>query len=220
MIKNEIIDQLEIIIVNYNTADLIKKSLKRIYALYDNIQTTIIDGSDEEDKIIEVKKICDRYKNCIIKQVGYNIHHGNGLHKGITESNKKYIVTLDSDVFFKTRLFFSKSNKFIETCLQLVNDDVYCIGKVEHVNEEGLNVEKGIKYYHPRVCFINRKNYMTESENGIRFINHGAPAIKIMKFLHENNKYTNHDVEIKNDFIIKNRGTVKRYGYKTDDYNK
>ena len=197
MIKN-----IEILIVNYNTPNLIDKILKT-YKKYKYIEPIhIIDGSDINNKYKKLKDIIKKHniKDLKLTHFDYNIHHGPGLHYGIMNSDYDYNLLMDSDSFFKKSQLFKEISTF--------DENTFGIGKIVIVDNKGLNNKKGnIKYLHPNACIINKEKYL-KSES---LKKHGAPFIETMKHMKfkikENEKIMNY-IDTTN-----NRGTCSIYGY-------
>lgn len=217
------INNIEILSVNYNTPDLIERLIKSVREIEGNYPIRIIDGSDREPFKSDIVSVCDKYQNVILQQQGYNIHHGGGMDLGVSTSKYDYCLILDSDNYIQRPI--------IETMYKgLIENNRTMIGWYCHVNNNGINISRNystdypIKYYHPSLFMIKKEYYLTLKRNNITFINHGAPSIKIMEHLHniglsdivgidlwkylginesEAGKYTNLD----------SRGTVNRFGY-------
>ena len=188
---------IEIISVNYNTPDLIKQLIESVRTYNDNIPIRIIDGSDREPFITQIKDVCDVFNNVELTQFGYNIHHGGGMHYGVTTSKYEWVLIIDSDSSVK--------NGLLDV---LRYDKPYC-GFGMQVNQFGINVQKGILYLHPHFLLVNAEHYRTHDW---KFIKHGAPAIQIMAFLPDTDKNVIDDKYLEL-FNRGGRGTVSRYGY-------
>lgn len=208
----------EIISVNYNTPDLIDKLLSSLNKYYgDSYPVRIIDGSDQVYYQKLLKETIKKYNNVTIDTIGYNIHHGNGLHYGLTTTKYDKVLCLDSDIVFL------KEN-WIEHAYSLLNNQLLMVGYYCYVTNGGIDVKnendkkKAIRYIHPSKCFVNVNKYKELFDAfKIRFINHGAPNISISKFLHENKLTDDYFLEIKDlaqwdYFEYISRGTVSRYG--------
>lgn len=178
------IDTLEILSVNYNTPDLIQRLIESVRLHEGDIPIRIVDGSDKEPYITNVKEICLKY-NVAIDQIGWNIHHGRGMNWGVYNSKYEWVYILDSDNYIL--------QPHIEKMLNVVKEKnklmcgVHCyVG----ANGWGVGREKNpqqpILYYHPSQFLINVNYYKQLKMNDAGFIHHGAPSIKMMTFLHNN----------------------------------
>jgi len=190
-------DNIEILVVNYNTPDLVKRLLdSRTNFGYGDIQIHIIDGSSTPEFQKEAKKVCQEVR---LTQHGYNIHHGPGLDYGIRQSNKEYLFLMDSDSYFTKPGLFDRLE---------FPENHFGIGMVVIVNSDGFVDEKGkIQYLHPNCCLINREKYFLSHP----FIKHGAPFLSTMA----NMKFSIKDGwDIISEYVYWGvRGTVNRFGY-------
>ena len=217
------INKIEIISVNYNTPDLIDRMIKSVRDVEGIYPIRIIDGSDREPFKTDIITACQKYENVILSQQGYNIHHGPGLDLGISTSKFEYCLCVDSDNYIQQPII----QKMYDG---LVNNNKMMIGWYCHVNDYGVNVDRyyskeyPIKYYHPSLFMIKKDYYLGLKTMGIAFIKHGAPSIKIMKYLY-NNKISDvvgidlweylgiDDSQIGKYTNLNSRGTVDRFGY-------
>lgn len=197
----------KIITVNYNTPELIKKLIETYYEFkYDKYQLIIIDGSDLKNKIEEIKKLSEKYTYIIFDFIGYNIHHGPGLHYAIQKYKSEYYLLVDSDLYFKKA-------GYIEYCLDNINDNLYGVGRVIKYEK---NVHNGMSYLHPNGCLINRKKYYEFSP----LIAHGAPFINTMNdILNKGKSNIIKEINFKKYINRGGRGTVNKFGYRSNLFN-
>ena len=190
---------IDIITVNYQTPDLIDSLIKSIRTYVGDYKIIVQDGSEHESYKEQLRNVLNSYSNIEVEHYGYNIHHGLGLHKGILKSSKDFVLCVDSDVRFLKK-------GWLEIAYELIKGK-YGAGQLVYVNEAGINVNKGIAYYHPSMLLLDRKKYI----DGPKFIHHGAPAIEIMKHFRNEDAFAN----IKNEGFYDRggRGTVNRFGY-------
>jgi len=202
---------LEILTVNYNTPDYIINQYKSIRKFLGNkFIINVVDNSDHKikkrgKKIIDLNKdlynISVEDNNFKIFKIGKNLHHGPGMDYGINNIKSDYILILDSDVKFK------KPN-FLKDCSKKYIEGFNCIGLSITVDKTGHNTNgKGIKYIHPSIMILNRKEYHKIEAN---FIRHGAPCIEYMNKV-KKEKLINFN-NIKEYFDYSYRGTIKYYG--------
>jgi hypothetical protein len=217
------IDKIEMLTINYNTPDYINRLIKSVRDIEGEYQIRIIDGSDREPFKTEIIEVCKKYNNIILQQQGWNIHHGRGMDLGVSTSKYEWCLIFDSENYIQQPIIKKMYNCAIQKNKMIVGG--YC-----HVNHYGMNIsryyskEYPIKYYHPSLFLINTKYYLELKQNGITFIHYGAPRIKIMEYLYDNNisDVVGTDIweylEIKDSEIgkytnQKSRGTVNRFGY-------
>ena len=216
-------NKIEIISVNYNTPDLINRLIRSVRDVEGQYQIRIIDGSDREPYKSDIRDVCKKYNNIILEQQGYNIHHGGGMDLGVKTSNYDYCLILDSDNYIQQPI--------VKTMFDaLINNNKMMVGGYSHVNSNGIGDSRyfsnkyPIKYYHPSIFMIKKSYYLELNGVSIGFIKHGAPSIKIMKYLYNNKisdvvgidlwEYLNiNDSEIGKFTNLISRGTVNRFGY-------
>lgn len=187
---------MEILTVHYKTPDLLERLIKSIRAFTD-ITIRVIDGSDEEHYIRQTAMVCSWYDNINLEQLGYNIHHGRGLHYAISNSTSDWLLAVDSEV------------QLLQGIIEAFQFEKPLEGFCCEVNNDGLNVSKGILYLHPELLLIKPSWYNNQPH---KFIHHGAPAIEVMK---NNGNDVKHcmDEDYKKLYIRGGRGTVNRFGY-------
>jgi len=217
------IDKIEIITVNYNTPDLIERIIKSVRDNEGDYQIRIIDGSDKEPFKTDIIKICEKYDNIMLEQQGWNIHHGRGMDLGVSTSKYEYCLSLDSDNYIQQPIIKKMYDGLIENNKMMIGGHCHVNGSGEGIGRN-YSKEYPIKYYHPSLLMIKTEYYLRLKAVGITFIHHGAPSIKIMKYLYDNNisdivgislwDYLNiSETEISKYTNLKSRGTVNRFGY-------
>jgi len=196
------ITDVEIISVNYNTPELIYRQYYSIRKyISSDIKIRIIDGSDKN--IHKFKDLIEQDKNFSVDFFGMNIHHGKGMDYGIKSSKYKYLLILDSDVYII-------KNDLLTTMLNEYSDGVYGVGNVSQINLDGINVDSGIDYLHPRCMLIKKQTYLKYKP----FKNHGAPCIDTMFQLNQKRIPLKHISTLNEYIFTEGRGTVtKNHGY-------
>jgi len=217
------IENVEIISVNYCTPDLIERLIKSVRDIEGNYPIRIIDGSDREPFKTQIKAVCDNYTNVTLQQLGYNIHHGRGMDLGVSNTSSEWVLIIDSDNFI--------SQPTIENMLYYcqTNDKKICAYHC-WTNSYGLSYGRNethfgnVLYYHPALFLIRKDYYVWLKANDAGFIHHGAPCIAMMNFLHKNKLSTEVGVTLADAFgfhpkyygdwvNLESRGTVNRFGY-------
>jgi hypothetical protein len=220
------IEAVPIITVSYNSAELIKDLLGSLRLHYSN-PITVIDGSDGE-RVREIEAVCSDFKNVKFIHFDYNIHHGPGMAWSFNNLGLQGpILVLDSDIYILKR-------GFLEDLYSHLTADMYGVGHVNYVNEEGfdLNYKDGaIPYLHPACMLINLDVVLKWPMP----IKHGAPMIEPMLALYRAGRTDLiKGVDwVSNDFMAKNendyriylrhdwQGTVKRSGsYNLEKWSK
>lgn len=204
------LNELEIITVNYQTADLIDNLLtSRDKYGYKDIHVKVIDNSEEINHQAELNAVVRKYNNVTIDHVGFNLHHGLGLDRGIKNSTYKYCLAFDSDMEFI-------SDSGLTKIMNLMTDEIDYVASVCHVNKHGIAIsanwsnEYPYKYPHPALCLFRRDDYL---KSPYKFVHHGAPSIAIaIGYYGKENKIV--AFPFNEDFKTSGRGTVNRYGYR------
>ena len=217
------IENIEILTVNYNTPDLIDRMIKSVCEIEGDYPIRIIDGSDKEPFKSKIIEICDKYENVKLEQQGWNIHHGRGLDLGVSTSNYEWVILMDSDGFISQPIIEKTYNCAIENNKMMVGRSVY-------VNTAGISegrkysIQHPIRYFHASYLLFNKNYYLELKKQNAGFIHHGAIAIKMMIYLYMNGlsdkvgidiwEYLQiPDNEMDNYFHYGGRGTVNRFGY-------
>jgi hypothetical protein len=196
------ISDIQILTVNYNTPDLLKRLIYSFRKFYDN-KIIIIDGSDKEN-YENIKNLSEL--DCTIHHFSYNIHHGPGMGYGFGVVSSDKIMVLDSDVEILQK-------GFIEDLEKNLPEWSYGIGDCQFVDEKGCNIglrkgaiglqesemtEGGYRYLHP-ACMLLNKNIIMQWPLPVK---HGAPMIETMKVINKLGKSNilTHSNWVHNDF--------------------
>jgi hypothetical protein len=170
------ISSIPVISVSYNAPKLIEALVTSFRRYYSN-KIYIIDGS-EQIHYEAIRLFCESVDNVELIHFDYNIHHGPGMawafqHLPFTGR----VLVLDSDVVVV-------NPGFIESLAEHLRPDMYGVGYLGIVNEEGfdldLSTDKGIPYLKPPCMLLNievvRQWPMPEK--------HGAPMTPTMIAIH------------------------------------
>jgi len=105
---------IDIIIVNYNSADYLLKCLESIYADLGKmtVNVTIIDNSFQKNRV----QIADIYPQVAIIQNPSNVGFAAAINQGIKKSNSKYLLFLNPDTKIESGFFHPMIN-YMETHL-------------------------------------------------------------------------------------------------------
>jgi len=206
------IEQIPVLTVSYNAPDLIAALLTTFRQFYQN-RIYVIDGSRPE-VAEQIRAITAQFDNVEFIAFGYNIHHGPGMSWAINHLDLHGpVLFLDSDVEIVR-------GGFIESLYEQLTPELYGVGSVHQVNEQGYDVATGaVSYLHP-ACMLCNIDVVRQWPMPIK---HGAPLIQTMLALHNaGERRLIRNVEwVKNDFgsnperiFIKHdwQGTVIRTG--------
>jgi glycosyltransferase involved in cell wall biosynthesis len=213
------VQNLEIITVNYNTPDFVERLICSVREIEGDYPIRVIDGSDTPRYQEEVSRLGDRYGFITIEQMGYNIHHGRGMHYALMTSfiaGYEWCLIIDSDNYLQQPV--------IEKMMSLATGEIKIVGWEMPVNDAGVNDPNGFPYYHPSLLLFNTAYYRYLFSRGVTFTHHGAPCIRIMQYLDRHG--LSHKVGIdmfkglgidKADIgkytVLTSRGTVNKFGY-------
>lgn len=163
----------DIIIVSYNDAELLRRVYLSIRRFYPGIHIIIVDGSPEGSPCYNEAFTLMNDAKCTVLLTRTNIGHGKGLNHGIKYCKGEYFITMDSDAEIIR-------DGIIEVLSKKLLNGQYGIGQVVKVNEYGSNVkEGGMDYLHPHFALINLEQYYMYPA----FVHHGAPFISVAKAL-------------------------------------
>lgn len=169
------VQNIPVISVSYNSAELIEDLLSSFRAHYSN-PVTIIDGSGEQH-YRAIEAVCARHDNVRFIHFDYNIHHGPGMAWAFQNLELHGpVLVLDSDIFVLR-------GGFLEAMAAELKPGMYGVGYVNHVNEGGFDVdyEQGaVRYLHPACMLVNIEVLRAWPMP----TKHGAPMTEPMLALH------------------------------------
>ncbi len=169
------IEQIPVISVSYNSAELIDDLLRTFRAHYRN-PVTIIDGSGAE-QYPAIEAVCARYPEVRVLHFDYNIHHGPGMAWAFQNLPLHGpVLVLDSDIQVVKA-------GFLESLRDELKPGMYGVGYVNHVNEGGFDVDYedgAIRYLHP-ACMLVDVDVLRLWPMPTK---HGAPMTEPMLALH------------------------------------
>jgi glycosyltransferase involved in cell wall biosynthesis len=165
-----------IIIVHYNTPDLLLRAIESVPV---DIPILVVENSDE--------LIVSRDPNRVYGTKGFNVvypptkmFHGDGLHFGIKHIKTPHFVCMDSDAYIIDPSIFDVMHNYL-------TGYVYGVGYVTKVDKHGhddwneCSNPPYFPYLHPYFCTIDTKKYF-ECEP---FVHHGAPGIYAMQSIEQ-----------------------------------
>ena len=198
------IQQIPVISVSYNSAELIEDLLRCFRAHYRN-PVTIIDGSSAAH-YPAIEAVCARYPDVRFIHFDYNIHHGPGMAWAFQNLPLQgQVLMLDSDIQVI-------APGFLESMAEQLQPGMYGVGYVNHVNEGGFDVdyaEGAIRYLHPACMLVNievLKQWPMPTK-------HGAPMTEPMLAIHRAGR---HELIkgidwLRNDFRAIETGATRSY---------
>jgi len=144
---------LSIIIVNWNTKELLKDCIKSIYKKTQNIDYEII-IVDNASKDGSVKMLKEEFPQCITIASKENLGFAKGNNRAIQKANGKYILFLNPDTELKTEAIGGMINFMKE------NDEIGAIG-CKLLNRDGsIQFTCARKFPTPfnKFCFLTMLN--------------------------------------------------------------
>ena len=197
-------DKIRIVVINFQTPDLLKITIESLRKFYRNTKTTIIDNGSKDNSREVIEKIRkdfpDSTETLILDK---NIYHGPAMHYALNKVKEEYVFFLDSDTEIKRGKFLELMFAELES-----SETAYAVGKQITVNKRGFLDEKGNTILTPAYMMLRRHLYPYFPP----FEHHGQPVMK--NFIAAYQK----GYEIKSfpieDFIDhKLRGTASKFGY-------
>ena len=162
MIENNKIDNIGVVIVCYNTPNIISNAVKSVYPHVH--QVCIIDNSDKNNHCFsECDELSQKINNVFVHHTNANIGHGPGLNIGIEKLNTMYIICMDSDAFLIDLSIINEMKNELKP-------DVYGCGRV-------LNIPNNPDYLWLPFCMFKKETFLKYHP----FINSGAPFEETMK---------------------------------------
>ena len=168
------------LVVSYNTADLLRRSIESILKFHPSLPLLIIDGSDSDDPCYKYAASL-RSEQIRVVQPNENIGHGRGMDLGLRMIQTEYALIFDSDIIMlksplSQMLSMMDSNTFGCGWITEVGYDGFDYGTFLHQLKDGP-----VRYLHPYFQLLNVANY----KKFIPYCHHGAPCYKTMIDIHE-----------------------------------
>lgn len=174
------INNIPVISVSYNSAELIDDLLKSFRTYYSN-PVTIIDGSSA-DLYRDIEAVCKNYTNVSFIHFDYNIHHGPGMAWAFQNLQLTGpVLVIDSDICVLR-------GGFLESMYGALTPEMYGVGSISYVNEGGFDVDYrdgAIRYLHP-ACMLCNIDVVLRWPMPTK---HGAPLTEPMLAIHRAGKH-------------------------------
>lgn len=113
-----------VVILNWNGSKYVFKCLESVAnQSYSNIEVVFVDNASTDGSYEQCKL---RYPNCVFVKNEINMGFTGGMNCGIENSNGKYILLLNTDVYLESH--------YVESCVSLLerHPDVYCTAGWEY----------------------------------------------------------------------------------------
>jgi GT2 family glycosyltransferase len=197
-------ENLRIIIVNFQTPDLLKISVESFRKFYPDARMTIIDNGSKDNSDEVIKRIQETFPDRTdVLILDKNIYHGPAMNYALNTLNEDYVFFIDSDTETKKGGFLEPMVKLVE-----LSENAYAAGRQITVNKRGFLSEKGKAILTPAYMMLKRKLYRKFPP----FEHHGQPVMKNF-FCAQEKGYLLKTFPIENYIDHKWRGTASRFGY-------
>ncbi len=133
--------KVDIIIPNYNGADLFKRNLSGVLSSSEKYKSNIIivDDASNQNEFSELEKIVKEYANSRIKLISNKLNLGFSatVNRGVSESDADYVVLLNSDI--------SVTSDFLKSPIEQMesNQNLFGIGFMDLSYESDKIIKRG-----------------------------------------------------------------------------
>lgn len=191
-----------VVVVNYQTPDLLQTTVESFKAFYPVLPMVIVDNGSQDTSRQVIEELCSRYEALTAEYRTDNAGHGPAMHGVIARREFDYYFFLDSDTE-------TKRGGFLEEMLREFDDkNVYGVGQVFRTNRRGFYDAQGVPALVAAFMLIREEIYRTLPP----FEHHGSPVTA--NFVEAaRRKYLLRDVPVQNSIDHLHRGTVSRFGY-------
>ena len=192
-----------VIIINYNTPDLLRIAVDSLKKFYPKISLIIMDNGSLNESVSLIKTLQNNYENTKTVFLDENIYHGPAMDLAIS----KYVTTekvffLDSDTETFKAGFLEEMNTLME------NPNVYGIGEFNKVNKRGFTDGKGKIILQTPYMLLRTSIYKKLPA----FFHHGQPTLLNFVTSWEHGYFLEY-FPISTYIDHKWRGTAERFGY-------
>lgn len=196
--------EITVVIINFNTPDLLQIAVESLKRYYPKIRLLIVDNGSAVDSIALIKELEHKQENTKALLLKNNMYHGPAMNLAVME-----YVTTDKVFFLDSDTETIKAG-FLEEMAQLIDNDqvIYGVGEFNTVNKRGFTDSKGEIILQTPYMLLKTSIYKKLPA----FEHHGQPTLvnfstswakgyRLIEFPVSN--YINH----------KWRGTAERFGY-------
>jgi glycosyltransferase involved in cell wall biosynthesis len=200
------VNDITVLIINYQTPDLLKKAVDSFAAHYPDVLTIVFDNGSKDNSPDLIKSFSEKYAKIQPYFSEKNIFHGPAMDFALRNLLKtKYCFILDSDTETVKAGFLEEMRSILEE-----SEKNYAVGMAENVNQRGFLQSDGkIRIVLSPFMLIKREIYLKFHP----FIHHGQPVMFNFDEAAKNGyKIFNYPIEEYIDHLW--RGTASRFGYK------
>lgn len=196
-------DAITVVVINYQTPDLLATAVHSFRKSYPDVHMMIVDNGSKDNSRAVIEKLERQYPNTATHFIGKNIFHGPAMHRAAQETTRDIIFFLDSDTETYRGGFLEAMMKNFEE-----EKNAYAVGRVNHVNKRGFPAEEGTSIVLSPYMMLKREIYFTLPP----FEHHGMPTLKNFSAAQERG-WAVRDFPIQEYITHKGRGTASRFGY-------
>jgi GT2 family glycosyltransferase len=192
-----------VVIVNYQTPDLLETAVKSFRKFYPAVSLLINDnGSNDRSSTTIAKLAADHPTSTRTAFLKRNIFHGPAMHEAMTAVEQDFVFFLDSDT--ETR-----QGGFLEKMIaEFASDKVYAVGRIDTVNRRGFHSGEGTSIVLSPYMMLRRKLY----HNFPPFEHRGIPTLRNFAAA-QRQGYVLKSFPVERYIQHFGRGTSSRYGY-------
>jgi cellulose synthase/poly-beta-1,6-N-acetylglucosamine synthase-like glycosyltransferase len=204
MSETSMYKDLTVVVVNFQTPDLLERSIRSLRQYYPDQIVLIVDNGSRDDSASFIKQLVAAFpastNSLLLKR---NIFHGPAMHQAIAHLHTPYVFFLDSDTEVTL-------GGFLEPMMSEFQSDraVYAVGKMGHVNKRGFAAHEGIPIVLSPYMILRKEMYVGLPP----FEHHGMPTLKNFSAAHDRGMVVK-DFPIDRFIRHKGRGTASRFGY-------
>jgi glycosyltransferase involved in cell wall biosynthesis len=197
-------DSLCVIIVQYQTPDLLTTAVESFRSLYHGVLLVLVDNGSRDGSRTVIEALQRKHPACTRTIfLDRNEYHGPAMHRALGEVSQECCMFLDSDTKTIRGGFLEDMQRQL-----LASDRAYAIGREQRVNARGFKSEKGIDIIMPAYMMIRRSIYLRLPP----FRHHGQPVLENFTAAIQNGyELLSYPVEeyIEHEW----RGTASKFGY-------
>lgn len=165
------LDTISVLIINFQTPDLLRTAVESFRSHYPSVHMVIIDNGSQDGSVAAIREFTRPFaKDTELVTLPSNIFHGPAMHLGITQHCREHCFVLDSDTKTLKGGFLEAMAGDMER-----HPDIYCIGRLDMVNNRGFISERGeVPAVRTAYMLLRRSQYLRLPP----FEHHGLPTLR------------------------------------------
>ncbi|RNC79315.1 MAG: glycosyltransferase [Balneola sp.] len=195
---------LTVVIVNFQTPDLVKTAIDSFKKFYPDVPLLIIENGSKDESPDVIRLLAESYNETKVLFLEKNIYHGPAMDLALsTHIDTEFGFFLDSDTE-------TLKEGFLEEMVSLAgNDDQnYGVGEFNRVNKRGFSAKDGVLILWTPYMLLRKDIYKQLSP----FHHHGQPTLANFTDA-ESKGYKLVEFPVSEYIDHKWRGTADRFGY-------